>query len=63
MSRENKTSEAQIKASKKWNQENKDYLRIRNYRSKGIKFIKEYANKKELEELRDLIELRLTESI
>ena len=45
-----KTSEAQRRASKKWDEENREYKRIRDYRSKGLKFIKEYSEKGDLEE-------------
>ena len=36
-----KTSEAQRRASIKYKKANRDYLRIREHRSKGIKFIRE----------------------
>lgn len=54
----NKTSEAQLKASKKWNEKNKDYLRKKNYKSKGIKFIKEYSTLEDLEEFEEIIRIR-----
>lgn len=54
----NKTSEAQLRASKKYNQENKEYLRIKNYRAKGLKFIKEMAYEEDLLEFEKLINER-----
>lgn len=51
----NKTSDAQIRASKKWNEKNKEYRRIRDYRSKGLKFIREFASLEELEDFKTAI--------
>lgn len=53
-----KTSEAQLRASKKWNQENKDYKRVRDYRSKGLKFIRDYSNLEDIEEFRKVLKDR-----
>lgn len=58
---ENKTSEAQLRASKKYNKENKEYLRIKNYRSKGLKFIKEMAIEEDLLEFEKIINERRNE--
>lgn len=53
---ENKTSEAQLRASKKYNKNNREYLKIRDYRSKGLNFIRNYANLEDLEEFRKVID-------
>lgn len=53
-----KTSEAQRRATKKWDEENKKYKRIRDYRSKGLKFIREYSEMDDLEEFEEVIENR-----
>lgn len=53
---ENKTSQAQLRASKKYNKENRDYLRIRDYRSKGLNFIRNHATLEDLEEFRKIID-------
>jgi len=56
-----KTSEAQRRASKKWDEENREYKRIRDYRSKGLKFIKEYSEIEDLKEYEDEIKQRKKE--
>ena len=53
-----KTSEAQRRATKKWDEVNKSYKRIRDYRSKGLKFIREYSEMDDLEEFEEVIENR-----
>ena len=53
-----KTSEAQRRASKKWDEENREYKRIRDYKSKGLKFIREYSKLEDLSEIEDAIKER-----
>lgn len=50
MTDELKTSDAQRRASSKYNKANREHLRIRDYRSKGLKFIREFSTIEELEE-------------
>lgn len=56
---ENKTSEAQLKAAKKWNDKNKDKQRVYRYRSYARKFIRDLATDDDLKELDELIHKRL----
>lgn len=56
-----KTSEAQIKASKKWKEKNKDKQKLYNIRSKAKKFIKDYSTLDDLEALELLISQRRKE--
>lgn len=56
---ENKTSEAQLKAAKKWNDKNKDKQRIYRYRSYARKFIRDLATDDDLKELRKMIDEKL----
>lgn len=56
---ENKTSEAQLKAAKKWNDKNKDKQRVYRYRSYARKFVRDLATEDDLKELRKLIDDRL----
>lgn len=56
---ENKTSEAQLKAAKKWNDKNKDKQRVYRYRSYARKFIRDLADDDDLKELQELIDKRL----
>lgn len=53
---ENKISQAQLRASKKYNKENRDYLRVRDYRSKGLNFIRNHATLEDLEQFRKIID-------
>ena len=57
---ENKTSEAQLKAAKKWNDKNKDKQRVYRYRSYARKFIRDLATDDDLKELRKMIDERLS---
>lgn len=52
-------SEARKQANKKWNDANKDKMKLYQYRSKARKFITEYASEDELQELRNMIEERM----
>lgn len=54
----NKTTEAQRQASKRWDEKNKEYKRIRDYRSKGLKFIREYSEMADLEDFEEAIKKR-----
>ena len=56
-----KTSEAQRKANKKWNEKNKDKQRIYQYRSNAKHFILEMASEKDLDNFADYIDQRRTE--
>lgn len=55
---EYKTSEAQRRASQKWDKENRRYKTIRGYRANGLNYIKNYATLEDLDELEILIEER-----
>lgn len=56
-----KTSEAQRKANKKWNEKNKDKQRVYQYRSNAKHFILEMASEKDLDNFADYIDQRRTE--
>lgn len=56
-----KTSEAQRKANKKWNDKNKDKQRLYQYRYNAKHFILEMANEKDLDKFTDYINQRRTE--
>ena len=58
---ENKTSESQLKAAKKWNDKNKDKQRVYRYRSYARKFIRDLATDGDLKELDKLIHKRLND--
>lgn len=53
-------SEARRRATKKWNDKNKDKQRIYQYRSYARKFIRDLATEQDLKELQMLINQRLT---
>ena len=53
-----KTSDAQIKASRKWEQKNKEKTRIDGYRRTARLFINKHSKPNDLEELKNLIKLR-----
>lgn len=55
------SSEARKRANKKWNDKNRDKVRIMNYRSKAKVYISEIADKEELVELEKMIKDRLAE--
>ena len=57
---ENKTSEAQLKAAKKWNDKNKDKQRVYRYRSYARKYVRDIASQDDLLELRKMIDERLS---
>lgn len=51
----NKTSDAQIKASRKWEEKNKEKARAQSYKRTARKFIKNHAQIEDLDELETLI--------
>ena len=53
-----KTSEAQLKANRRWKNKNRDKQRNYQYGSYSRKFIREIANEKQLNELEILIKER-----
>ncbi|WP_302757670.1 hypothetical protein [Ligilactobacillus salivarius] len=53
-----KTSEAQLKANRRWKNKNRDKQRNYQYGSYARKFIREIANEKQLNELEILIKER-----
>lgn len=55
---EYKTSEAQRRASKKWDKENRRYKTIRGYRANGLNYIKNYATREDLVEYEKVITAR-----
>lgn len=54
-----KTSEAKLKANRKWAKKNKGKQRVYLYRSHAKKFIREIASEDDLKELRKMIDDRL----
>ncbi|MFR0576578.1 hypothetical protein [Limosilactobacillus reuteri] len=52
---ENKTSKAQLKAAKKWNDKHKNEQRIYRYRSYARKFIRDLATDDDLKGLQEMI--------
>ncbi|MDU5095397.1 MAG: hypothetical protein E6237_00975 [Peptostreptococcus anaerobius] len=54
----NKTSEAQKKASRNWEQKNKEKAKIGSYKRTARLFINKHSNLDDLEELKNLIVLR-----
>ncbi|MGF0040517.1 hypothetical protein ACQRBF_07015 [Peptoniphilaceae bacterium SGI.131] len=58
MDKEIKTSEAQRKASDKWDKKNRQYKTIRSYRAGGLRYIKEYSTLEDLEDFKKVIKDR-----
>lgn len=52
----NKTSEAQLKANKRWNEKNKIKVRMSRYRTTARTFMRHYATRTDLEELNKIFE-------
>lgn len=52
---ENKTSEAQKKASRAWEERNKQKARVDSYRRQARSFIRNHAKEEDLIELEELI--------
>lgn len=48
---EKKTSDAQVKASRKWEEKNPDRKRYIRYRSNARTFVRHWANEEDLQEL------------
>lgn len=44
-------SEARKRANEKWNEANKEKMKVYRYRSQAKKFIKDFATKEDLEEM------------
>ncbi|MDY6064969.1 MAG: hypothetical protein SPI59_01420 [Finegoldia sp.] len=53
-----KTSDAQLKASKKWNENNKERKRYNTYKSSARVFIRDMANEEDISQLEELIKER-----
>ncbi len=53
-----KTSDAQIKASRNWEQKNKEKAKIGSYKRTARLFINKHSSLDDLEELKNLIKLR-----
>ena len=51
---EKKTSDAQVKASRKWEEKNPDRKRYIRYRSNARTFVRHWANEEDLKELIDI---------
>lgn len=58
---ENKLSDARLKANKRWDDQNKDKKKLYRYRSYARKYVREFANLDDLEELTAMIEQRRIE--
>ena len=54
-----KTSDAQKRASRKWEQQHKNKVRIQSYRRTAKLFIRTHASKDDLLDLKEMIEKRL----
>jgi hypothetical protein len=52
---EYKTSEAQRAAAKRYKEKNRDKIRIQDYKSKGLNFIRNNADLDDLEEFKEAI--------
>lgn len=55
---EKKTSDAQLRATRAWEQRNKEKAKIGSYRRTARLFINKHSNLDDLEELKNLIVLR-----
>ena len=53
---EKKTSDAQIKASRRWEEKNPDRKRYIRYRSNARTFVRHWADKEDLQELMEIFE-------
>lgn len=56
---ENKTSKAQLAAVKRWENANKEKKRYLSYRSSARSFIRNHATTEDLNDLANMIELKL----
>lgn len=57
----NKVSEAQKRAKRKWEENNREKSRIDGYKRTARLFIKKHANEEDIEEFNELIEIRKRE--
>lgn len=57
----NKITEAQKRAKRKWEENNREKSRIDGYKRTARLFIKKYANIEDIEEIEGLIEIRKRE--
>lgn len=55
---ENKTSDAQIKASKKWNEKNPDIVKKSRYKSSTKIYIRDWADEEDLKQIEEWIRQR-----
>ncbi len=51
-------SEARKRANEKWNEANKEKMKVYRYRSQAKKFIKDFATEEDLEDLEEMIKIR-----
>lgn len=58
---EYKTSEAQRRASSKWDKENRRYKTIKGYRANGLNYIRNHSTLEDLEEYEKAIDARRLE--
>lgn len=56
---ERKTSEAQLKANRKWESKNKEKTKVDSYRRTAKMFIRTHASEEDLIELKNMIEEKL----
>lgn len=53
---ENRTSEAQVKASRKWEENNKEYARKKSYFRTAKTYARNHATREEMKELMEIFE-------
>lgn len=53
---DNKTSQSQLKATKRWREKNKDKARYNSYKSSAKTFIRNHATLEDIKELRELLQ-------
>ncbi|AVM43017.1 hypothetical protein [Fastidiosipila sanguinis] len=58
MSKEKKTSDAQVRASRNWDKNNPEKARHSRYKSAAKTFIRHHATEEEMQELEELIKVR-----
>ena len=51
---ENKTSRAQIDATRRWEDRNREYTRKKNYQRSARLFVRTYADKDDMDELNEI---------
>ena len=56
-----KTSEAQRRASRNYNRRNRDYLRVMDYRRKGLTFLEKYSEPRDIVEYLIVVNQRKSE--